>query len=231
MTTAIIFDTETTGRIEPQAIEAAYLGYDIPAEIGFSSNLEFYSRFKPNKPIELGALATHHILDEELTRCPDSSSFSLPEGTQYIIGHKVDYDWEVIGKPDVKRICTLALARDLWPDLDSHTQSALIYHFFRKGAKELIKDAHNALADVKLCRMIFQMIMDELGFGESTTWEEIWLRSERARIPKKIMFGKHAGMAIAELPGDYCSWLISKADQFDPYLIATVKNRMAPKVA
>src|SRR6218665_2225992 len=49
----------------------------------------------PKKPIELGALATHHILDEELADCPPASGFSLPPGTEYLIGHDVDYDWQV----------------------------------------------------------------------------------------------------------------------------------------
>lgn len=73
-------------------------------------------RYNPGKPITFGALATHHIMDEELVDCPLASSFTLPGHVDYIIGRNVDFDWEVIGKPEIKHICTLALAHKLWPD-------------------------------------------------------------------------------------------------------------------
>lgn len=70
-------------------------------------------------------------MDQELVDCPSTGSFILPGHVDYIIGHNVDFDWGVIGKPEVKRNCTLALARKLWPDLDSHNQSALMHYLER----------------------------------------------------------------------------------------------------
>ena len=133
MSNAIIFDTEATGIKDPVLIEAAWIEVDSLETLVLSNPFE--QRYNPGKPITLGALATHHIMDEELTDCPPASSFSLPKDVGYIIGHNVDFDWEVIGKPEVKRICTLALARKIWPDLDSHTQSALLYHLERRSAR------------------------------------------------------------------------------------------------
>ncbi|WP_407058822.1 3'-5' exonuclease [Ralstonia syzygii subsp. celebesensis] len=103
---AIIFDTETTGINEPAIIEAAWVAVNDPFTLAVMG--EFEQRYNPGKTIELGALATHHILDEEVADCPPASEFSLPPGTEYIIGHNVDYDWKVIGEPPVKRIwkCT-----------------------------------------------------------------------------------------------------------------------------
>jgi exodeoxyribonuclease X len=92
----------------------------------FIATNSFVQRYNPGKPITLGALVTHHIMDEELVDCPLVASFTPPGHVDYIIGHNVDFDWEVIGKPEVKRICTLALARKLWPELDSHNQIALV---------------------------------------------------------------------------------------------------------
>ena len=76
----------------------------------------------PGKPITLGALATHHIMDEELVDCPPAASFTLPGQLDYMIVHNVDFDWEVIGKPEINRICTLVLARKLLPSLDNHSR-------------------------------------------------------------------------------------------------------------
>jgi exodeoxyribonuclease X len=114
MNNTIIFDTEATGIKEPILIEAAWVELESFAPFTFTN--PFVQRYNPEKPISLGALATHHIMDEELVDCPLAASFTLPEHVDYIIGHNVDFDWGVIGKPEVKRVCTLSLARKLWPN-------------------------------------------------------------------------------------------------------------------
>lgn len=217
MTTAIIFDTEATDIKEPVLIEAAWL--ELTSMIPFSVDAPFVQRYNPGKPISLGALAVHHIMDEDLLDCPLASSFSLPPHVTYIIGHQIDFDWEVIGRPPVKRICTLALARSVWPQLDSHNQSALLYFLERAGARERLKNAHSALVDVGICATILQHLGQELSLH---TIEDLWQASETARTPKVMPFGKHKGVSITEIPSDYKSWLLSQAD-IDPYLRQALK--------
>lgn len=216
--TAYIFDSETTGLVAPQLVEAAWL--KIGSIVGLPITDHFLQRYKPEKTIELGALATSHILDEELADCQPHDSFSMPEDTQYIIGHNVDYDWRVIGEPNVKRICTKALSSMLWPLADSHTQSAMIYLHFRNEASGLLRNAHAALDDVKNCRKLLGVIIDTLADRRGSaieSWEDLWAISEDARIPTIIGFGKHKGMPIADLPGDYRSWLLKQND-LDPFV-------------
>lgn len=68
MANSLIFDTETTDKTNPIIIEAAWLELDSisPFAIGES----YVQRYNPGELISLGALATHHILDEELVDCP-----------------------------------------------------------------------------------------------------------------------------------------------------------------
>lgn len=221
--TAIIFDTETTDVIDGELIEAAY----IPVRLSECSEVltsadEFQQRYRPEKPISFGAMATHHILSEDLIDCPPSSTFALPAGVEYLIGHKIDFDWEVIGKPDVKRICTLAMARRLWPDT-SHTLSALMYMFStnRGYTREVLRNAHNALADVRSCCLILEEITLQTGI---TTFEELHAFSEECRIPTHMTFGKHNGTAIADLPRDYVGWFLEQKD-VDPYLRKAFEKR------
>lgn len=215
---AIIFDSETTGLKDPQMVEGAYLKL---ADIQTLEVVEeFLQRYKAGKPIELGALATSHIYDEELVNCPPHTDFALPAGTAYIIGHNVDYDWGVIGQPDVKRICTQALSRMLWPDADSHSQSAMIYLHYRENARGLLQNAHAALDDVHNCRRLLVKILEELAARNGAavfSFEDLWMISEEARIPTVIRFGKHNGSKIADIPADYKRWLLGQAD-VDPYL-------------
>ncbi|MGH8379297.1 3'-5' exonuclease [Pseudomonas sp.] len=215
---AFIFDSETTGLNEPQLVEAAWL--QLTAIPGLPVGSEYLQRFMPEKRIELGALATSHILDEDLVGCPAHTEFELPAEAEYLIGHNVDYDWGVIGRPEVKRICTAALSRMLWPDADTHTQSAMIYLHYRSEAQGLLRNAHAALDDVKNCRLLLIKIMDALGerLGRPVAdWEELWALSEDARIPTVICFGKHRGAKFSDLPADYRRWLLNQPD-LDPFV-------------
>ena len=215
---AVIFDTETTGKNDPILIEAAWLSVEKVDPLITSES--FCGRYKPEKPIELGALAVHHILDEELVNCLPAESFKLPEGIEYIIGHSIDYDWAVVGSPNIKRICTLALSRKVWPNIDAYTQSALLYYLDRENAKEILKNAHSAEADVRICAMILSEICKILNVK---TMKSLWHLSEEARIPSVMTFGKHKGLPIADVPNDYKRWLLSQ-DNIDPYLIQALSN-------
>ena len=208
----IIFDTEATDLKKPVLIEAAWV--ELESLEPYSVTNPFEQRYNPGKPISLGALATHHIMDEELVDCPPAASFTLPSDVDYVIGHNVDFDWEVIGKPDIKRICTLALARKVWPDLDSHNQSALLYHLERATAREQLRNAHSALTDVSICAAILKHICQQLGV---TTIEALYTESEIARTPTTMPFGKHKGMLLADVPKDYKKWLLTQQD-IDPFL-------------
>ena len=212
MSQAIIFDVEATDKNDAVIIEAASL--DVTSLTPFEVGNPWVQRYNPGKPISLGALATHHIMDEELVNCPASSSFRLPAGTQYLIGHNIDFDWVAIGSPEVKRICTLALARSLWPDLDSHTQSALLYYFERDTAREQLRNAHSALADVWICSKIVGQIINKL---HPISLDALWEMSEKARIPTTMPYGKHKGELISQVPTDYKQWLL-RQDNVSGYL-------------
>lgn len=214
----IIFDTETTDTKEPEIIEAAW--------IDANGGNEYCERFWPTKPIELGAMATHHIIHSDLVDCRPSAEFSLPDGIEYLIGHNIDFDWKAAGSPDLKRICTLALSRWLYPEIDSHSQSAMMYHLFpHEEARTYCQNAHNALADVKMCLMILRALTEEMrrrGVAAGN-WQEVWEASESARIPTVMSFGKHKGMAIKDIPDDYMRWLL-RQDDIDPYLIIALRG-------
>jgi len=217
--TVVIFDTETTGFIEPALIEAG--GIIIQGSPFDEQTKTFLSRYNPRKLISFGAMATHNILDSELENCPPASEFKLPENTGYLVGHNIDYDWQVIGKPDVKRIDTLAMARDLYPALDSHGLSALNYALTPPEGRLKIRDIiingnHNALTDAKLCLNVLRYILK--GKPELNSWGSIWKYSEEARIPKTMPFGKHKGMPIKDIPCDYKEWLKKQPD-IDEYLL------------
>jgi len=219
---AIILDTETH-TLNGLPIEIAYAPVQIAqGRLSLDKSQLFDQLYSiGEQSISYAAMAVHHILEADIAGQPHYKDFSLPAETVYIIGHNIDYDIRTIEKcgidtSSIKAICTLALARKVWPDAEAHNISALIY-MISKGsdkARELLKGAHRADADIILTANILMHILYHLNIQSI---EELYTASEDARIPRILNFGKHRGTAIKELPGDYVNWLL-RQEELDPYL-------------
>ena len=224
---AIILDTETH-TLNGQPIEIAYAPIQIhDGKLTLDKSQIFDQLYRVDEPISYAAMAVHHILESELVDQPHYTSFSLPQETTYIIGHNIDYEIRALEKcgvdtSKIKAICTLALARLVWPDAEAHNISALIYMITKGSAKacDMIKKAHRADMDIILTANI---LMHEIHHLKIQTIEELYTASEDARIPRTINFGKHRGTAIADLPADYMQWLLRQED-LDPYLRKAIEN-------
>ncbi|EKU58263.1 DUF3820 family protein [Acinetobacter courvalinii] len=218
---AIILDTETH-TLNGLPIEIAYAPIEIEnGKLSLDKKQIFDQLYQVGQPISYAAMAVHHILESDLVGQPFYNEFQLPTQTTYIIGHNVDYDIAAIARCGVdvsqlKPICTLALARHVWENAEAHNISALIY-LISKGsdkAREMLKGAHRADADIILTANILMHIIHQLNIQDI---EQLYVASEQARIPKSITFGKHKGTAIQDLPADYIQWLMRQED-LDPYL-------------
>lgn len=233
MIKAIVFDTETTGfnPLTEQIIESAYIELvDLPpsylSAIDIASCDTHLQRYCPDVPIQLGAQAVHHILAEDLVDCPHPMTLTLPVDVDYIIGHNVDFDCGHIGNPDFKRICTLALSRYMFPELESHNQSAMLYYIARLYGLELVvrealKNAHCAGDDVINCARLLRFLVKEAlanGMLKEDSWEALYELSELARIPTVMGFGKHKGDKIRDVPRSYVQWY-RRQDETDPYYL------------
>lgn len=224
---AIILDTETH-TLNGQPIEIAYAPVQInEGKLTLDKAQIFDQLYSVDEPISYAAMAVHHILESELIDQPHYTTFTLPSDTTYIIGHNIDYDIRALEKcgvdsKNIKAICTLALARLVWPDAEAHNISALIYMITKGSAKarDMIKKAHRADMDIILTANI---LMHEIHHLKIQSIEELYQASEDARIPRSINFGKHRGTAIADLPTDYMQWLLRQED-LDPYLRKAIEN-------
>ena len=154
---AIILDTETH-TLNGQPIEIAYAPVEInEGKLTLDKTQIFDQLYRVDEPISYAAMAVHHILESELIAQPHYKTFTLPNETIYIIGHNIDYDIRALEKcgvdcKNIKAICTLALARLVWPDAEAHNISALIYMITKGSAKarDMIKKAHRADMDIIL---------------------------------------------------------------------------------
>lgn len=239
MSAAVVLDTETTGTgDDDRVIEFACTSpIDAPANICLM-NEEIAiadARFSSDRPISLGAMATHHIIDEDLVGLRPFTGFDTSRGIKYIVGHNIDFDWRMMGRPKVRRICTLALARSLWPDIDSHSLTAMVYHVSRDKsvARSRVRGAHSAKTDVEmLLDVLLPEILLKLNPLAETwtqfTWAKLWEISEDARIPTALSFGKHKGVPLGDVPAEYKRWLLKQPD-VDPYVAIALKRSLSAK--
>jgi exodeoxyribonuclease X len=224
MTSAVIIDTETTDS-DPktcEVIEVAWESFDFGPRPVVSGR----SLFGHSKPMAWGALATHHILPSEVQHLSLWHRTSLdlePSQASYWIGHNIDFDWQVLGSPvPTRRICTLAMARAMWPSLDSHRLGALYYSLFGPSpeTREKLRNAHSAAHDVQFCREILEVIIAEKGIADFETLYEF---SEACRIPRTFTFGKFKGQPIENADRGYANWY-RKQENPDPYLIEAFRR-------
>ena len=209
---AIVFDTEVNSMEHMEPIEVAWCEFSE----GEVSEMHV-KRFMPEHPIDPGAAIVHGILMHDLEgEEPSSEAASFLPSADYVIGHNVDFDCEVIDVLGAKRICTLALAQSVWPTFKCHRLGALMYEVFgmTDAIRTRLKESHEAGADVAMCRDLLSRLADDLAIHDL---DELWAESEEARIPKVMRFGKHKGELISAIPSGYKTWMLKQND-IDPYL-------------
>jgi exodeoxyribonuclease X len=96
----------------------------------------------------------------------------------------------------------------------------MLYLLDRANARERLKQAHSAAADVLICKTILDHIIAKTGVE---SFEGLYALSEIARIPTVWAFGKHKGMKIGETPKDYIAWMLRQ--EIDEYLRQALTGR------
>lgn len=221
---AIILDTETNA-LKGLPIEIAYMPYAFidgkPKAYSHEIFNEYFSIPEDSK-ITWGSMAVHHILESDIKDKPSFNTFRLPPNVEYIIGHNVDYDIQAIARcgvdvTNLKSICTLALARSTWRNEPSHSLSALVYMLLdgQPKARELVRDAHNASADIKMTASVLNIIVSK---NSIRSLKDLHQLSEVVRTPTEMPFGKFSGTPLNQLDLGYVDWVLNNVSELDPYL-------------
>lgn len=230
---ACVIDFEATDATpEAQATEIGYCGVAF-SDKGVLNPLHMPAAMlcKPERPISYGAMAITGICPEDVADKPDHTqvvSYYMPVVPAYIIGHNVDYDIQVAKNAGVdtsqyKAICTLAIARKLYPDIE-HSLGALLYRFHYNEARKHANQAHSAAMDVRFCVILLRGFCIEAGIKDM---QSLYEYSEAARIPERMPMGKYKGENINEIASTadgraYFLWVITDIKD-NPYLIQAVQ--------
>lgn len=214
-------DCETTG-VSPsdRMVEVAWLLMDED----FKILDEGHSLINPERPIPAGASAVHGITLKDVEGAPTADEYfydvlgnKLGSLDAIFTAHNAPFDMRYIGPylPDsTPEMCTLRLARKLYPDVDNHKLGTLVY------ALELDVDKsrfHSADGDMIILMSLLGKMTEDFGYT-------LWDLFEAANTPiqmTKMTFGKHKGTPLKELPPSYVTWLL-KLDNLDPDLRASL---------
>ncbi len=233
-TTLIFIDTETTGTdTEDRLIQVAYRTTD-----GKDVN-EF---FKPNLPIKIGAMATHHITEKMVhdkpafkgSPCYHDLSQRFAAG-EIFIAHNAPFDIAMFEKEGLKIgsfIDTLKVARALDPEakIESYAMQYLRYLL----QIEVDAVAHDAWGDILVLEQLFyrmlKKIMEQKEVGKEEAIQLMIKISSEPSLLRVIPFGKYRGEKIEDIAQKdpaYLKWLLAQkeaSDQDESDWIYTLKH-------
>lgn len=216
MKNILILDTETTGLNDPRLVQLAYkfIGHEAESHL-----------FKPPKPIETGAMATHHITNEMVAEKEPFDGSVIQSilkdhiSGNVLVAHNAKFDLKVLKNEGVEckfYIDTLRLARHL-TEADKHNLQHLRYYF----KIDVDAQAHDAKGDVDVLEKIFLKLVElaKEFSGISDEKELIVYLINLSRKPvllKTMPFGKHAGKDFIFLLHNergYLEWLYKTKKQ------------------
>lgn len=230
MVKLLFLDTETTGLSADDRL--CQLAYKIEDTV-------VNELFNPGVDIGVGAMAVHHITNEQVADKPrfkDSSHYqalkSLLESDDVIlVAHNAPFDVGMIEREGLKVkkfICTLKLARYLLKDDPAFDKYSLQHLRYGYGiTHEAI--AHDAFGDIVILEEVFdrlytKALRDAAAKGaaigvvynqQSILDRTLALSMNKFTLIKTMNFGKHEGKQLVDLiktePG-YIDWVLNKME-------------------
>lgn len=218
----IFIDTETTG-IGPddKLIQVAYRT---------TNNIDVNEFYKPNRPIDIGAMAVHHITEKMIVDKPafkDSDIYKDLEkrfsAGEIFIAHNAKFDVDMVEKEGLKvgaTIDTLKVARHLDPEskIESYAMQYLRYLL----GIEVEATAHDAWGDILVLEQVYYRMLKKIMESEKISQDEaIELMIEISSKPSLIRvigFGKYKGEKledIAKNDSGYLKWLLGEKQKSD----------------
>lgn len=235
-----IFDLETTGFdaevdkvVEVAYADLQYWGGDraclwtrgIPLDLAgsFLTVEADESLIDPGVPINLEAMAIHHITDSMVQGKPDiyDAMDGMRFGRRGALGSfNFDFDGPFVRQAGAQYIpmftfCVMRIARHLWPHLPKHSNQYIRYHFgLLMGASGI--SAHRAMGDVAVTVEIFKLQLRLLMAQGMETVEELQEYSEKPVFQNICRFGaKHYNQPWASVPRSYLQWMLREVKDMD----------------
>lgn len=220
----LVFDTETTD-LDTKKAEIIELG----ALSGSFSEWEIVidQLYKPTTPVSVMTSSVTDITNNMLTECVGFHESDVIARTQQImneheicVAHNLFYDGSVMKHNGISvpnGLCTVRMARRLFPGLENYKLSYLRYYFDLPVEKFWGDEPvrwHRALADASVTALLFDHLLDEaIERGEINSEQPIasqliqWME-ESSAVYDTMPFGKYRGKRMTEVPLEYWQWAL-----------------------
>lgn len=224
----LFLDTETHSTTDPILIQLAYKPSD---------RFEYFSALYSTGGVamDFSAMAVHHITEWEIADKPlfrdSSDAWNLQKllKTYTLVAHNATYDIDVLVRQGIEissSICTLRLARYLYPEIEQHKLQYLRYYLGIEFAEK--PQTHDALGDVLVLEKVFYKLHETLKAQNPEKNEEELQSlmidiSSRPSVLYMCKFGKHKGTLWSEVPRDYLDWVVNKSDFTDEDVLYTAR--------
>lgn len=207
-----VVDFETTGMEADDAVvqigQCDVRLIDDAWEIGPASSMFV----NPGKPICVEARAVHHIRDKDIAGAPsvDVGFLRLMDGPPDVfVAHNMKFDRQFFAGGDRKWICTLKVARRIWPDSPRHGNQVLRYHLGidqMEGFEPwMAMPPHRAGPDTYVTAWLLCQALKHASVEEMIEWS-----GQPSLLPGNIQFGKHQGTPWSKIDPGYLRWMLGQ---------------------
>jgi exodeoxyribonuclease X len=211
-----VIDIETTGMAPPAEI-IEFGRADVVSEAN-SWRIErpMARLYKPLNGIPPEIKAVHHITEADFAAdtpvCTDDLLHKAVWGgtkPDVLVAHNCEFERKFI--PDLATeglpwICTFKAALRVWPEAPGHSNQVLRYWRDLGLDQALAMPPHRAAPDAWVtAHLLVEML-------KVTTVEQLVAWTLEPKFMTKLAFGKHRGLAWADVPVDYLQWMTTQRD-------------------
>lgn len=227
--TYLVVDTETTG-LDP-AVDKVVSVAGVWTRLGQGGFRTESFLVDPGMPIPPEASAIHHIVDKHVKGAPTLAQV-LPvfqkDDFDVYVAHNAKFDFGFLPAGGRPVLCTMRLARKLWPALPKYSNQYLRYSLGLEVPEAEGLPAHEALPDALVTS---RLLLKELEWLEEhpqagiDTVRDLLAWVEAPNLLVTCQFGnKHRGVPWAQVPKDYLQWMKAKVLDMDADLRYTVDH-------
>ncbi len=204
-----VVDSETTGvGPEDKAVEVAGFLFEDDKMIRYHSSL-----VNPGIPIPPEASEVHHLTDEDVADAPSIDAAMMPffeDDFDFVVAHNAAFDKRFMDFGEAPWMCSLKLARAVYPEAPSHRNQFLRYwiklpklvHSYNAQAA-----AHRALYDAEVTSYLFQHLLSKATSDDPI--QKMLHVSNNPQLLKTCRLKKYEGKPWSEVPRDYLNWILN----------------------
>jgi len=242
----IILDTETTGK-DYNTAEIIETGFVIREN---SEWIIFQELHKPKSKIppivESICYITNKMVEDKTIFVDNKETFQMVVdgfATGYAVGHNYFYDMKILQNHGInmpeKSVCTWRMAKKIFNNMSEIESTSLPYLRFALDLDVPIEMyCHRAGNDSFITGKLLEVLVELMETTDLINMDEpygpqIAKWAAEPIIYERMMFGKHKGVLMTDVPKSYWLWatknmdsLNEAADNFDPDLAASVHRAL-----